>query len=414
MPNVNAIRESLRIGYVLKRYPRYSETFVVNEILALEQRGLALDIFTLRPPCETHFQDIIARVRAPVHYLPPRASRAVDFWEALQAAAQWVSAERLLDAARDESAHDVYQALLLAQIIRERGIGHLHAHFATSATGVARMAARFAGIGYSFTAHAKDIYHDSVIGDDLGRKLAEASAVVTVSDYNLNHLRECFGDARVARLYNGLDLDDFPYRSPADRPPHIVAVGRLVEKKGFADLIDACSLLVERGCHFDCQLIGGGELEAELRERIAARGLQQRVELTGPLPQREVVRRVQAGAVLAAPCVIGRDSNRDGLPTVLLEAMALGTPCVSTDVTGIPEVLSDEVTGLQVPQHDPAALAAALERLLADAALRVRLAEAARQRIEQDFDVRRNVAGLQRIFARSIEQSTNRREAVAS
>lgn len=404
-------RDNSRIGYVVKCYPRYSETFVVNEILALEQRGMELDIFALRPPRDTHFQDIIARVRAPVHYLPSRAPKAADFWDVMQAVARWAPADRLLDAARDENAHDVHQALLLAQAIRERGIRHLHAHFASSATGVARMAARFAGIGYSFTTHAKDIYHDSVVGDDLYRKLTGAAAVVTVSDYNLNHLRERFGDVPVERIYNGLDLDDFPYRSPADRPPRIVAVGRLVEKKGFVDLIDACSLLVERGRKLDCQLIGGGELEAELRERIAARGLQRRVELTGPLPQREVVRRVQAGAVLAAPCVIGRDSNRDGLPTVLLEAMALGTPCVSTDVTGIPEILTDGVTGLQVPQHDPAALASALERLLADSSLRVRLAEAARRRIEQDFDVRHNVAGLQRIFARAIEQGANRREA---
>ncbi len=410
MSNPDAPRAYPRIGYVLKRYPRYSETFVVNEILALEQRGMELDIFALRPPSDTHFQDIIARVRAPVHYLPARAPKAVDFWDALRTAAQWLSTDELLATTRGETVHEVHQALRLAHEIRTRGVRHLHAHFATSATGVARMAARFAGIGYSFTAHAKDIYHDSVVGDDLGRKLAEASTVVTVSDYNLNHLRQRFGEVRVERLYNGLDLDDFPYRSPADRPPRIVAVGRLVEKKGFADLIDACALLVERGRTFDCQLVGGGELEAELRERIAAHGLQQRIELTGPLPQREVVRRVQAGAVLAAPCVIGSDSNRDGLPTVLLEAMALGTPCVSTDVTGIPELLADGVTGLQVPQHDPAALATALEQLLADAALRVRLTEAARQRIEQDFDVRRNVAGLQQIFARAIEQSASRRE----
>lgn len=393
--------EAIRIGYVLKRYPRYSETFIVTEILAHEAAGLEIEIFSLRPPEDTHFQDAIARVRAPVHYLSAAGMKALDFWTALEQAGQvlpgvWAA----LEAAQGEEVDQVLQAIILARQVRLKGIGHLHAHFATSATSVARLAARFAGVPYSFTAHAKDIFHESVQPSDMRRKLNDAAAVITVSDYNMAYLRQTYGPAaaHIQRIYNSLDLEQFPYRAPHDRPPRIMAVGRLVEKKGFADLIEACAILAGRGCPFSCQIIGVGELEASLQTHIERLGLQARVELMGPRPQSEVIKHIQSAAVLAAPCVVGQDNNRDGLPTVLLEAMALGTSCISTDVTGIPEVLRDEETGLRVPQHDPAALAAALERLLADASLRVRLAAQARRLIEAEFDSQRNTAQLRAIF----------------
>jgi glycosyltransferase involved in cell wall biosynthesis len=176
-------------------------------------------------------------------------------------------------------------------------------------------------------------------------------------------------------------------------------VGRLVEKKGFGDLVDACALLARRGKRFRCLIIGSGPLEAELKARIARLGVADSVQLIGPHPQRELAAYLQASAVFAAPSVVGGDGNRDGLPTVLLEAMALGTPCVSTDVTGIPEVVRHEETGLQVPQHRPEALAGALERLLEDGDLRVALAERARALIEAAFDVERNAAALRDVFA---------------
>ncbi len=395
------LAESPRVGYVVKRYPRYSETFIVNEILAHEAAGLELEIFALRPPVDTHFQDVLARVRAPVTYLPGSSLKAADFWRSIEEAGEELPGLwRKLEAARGEAPRDVHAAVHLALAARRRGLTHLHAHFASSATSVARMAAHFADLPYTFTAHAKDIFHESVDPDELRRKLREAAAVVTVSDYNLTFLRKRFGvDAhRVARIYNGLDLDRFPFSAPGERPPEIIAVGRLVEKKGFSDLIEACAHLRDRGNPFSCRIIGGGDLEAELRARIERFGLGDRVHLTGPRPQREVIERIRRAAVFAAPCVVGNDGNRDGLPTVLLEAMALGTPCVSTDVTGIPEVLRDGETGLRVPQHTPVLLADALARLLDDADLRVRLATAARRLIETSFDIHRNAASLRTHF----------------
>ncbi len=394
-----------RIGYVVKRYPRFSETFIVNEILAHEAAGLEVEIFALRPPNDTHFQNQVSRVRAAVNYLPSQGVKAVDFWKALEATSRelpkmWCE----LDAARGEEMVDVYQAVLLARAIREKGITHLHAHFATSATSIARLAARLAGISYTFTAHAKDIFHESVDAANLRRKLSEAASIITVSDFNLEFLRETYGESasNVERVYNGLDLAEFPYEEPANRPPRIVSVGRLVEKKGFADLIDACAILAERGCRFECLIVGTGELETELNEQIEHLGAGSFVKLLGPRPQTEIIGLVQSAAVFAAPCVVGMDGNRDGLPTVLLEAMSLGTPCVSTDVTGIPEVLRHKKTGLMVAQHAPHELADALETLLTDGNLRVRLARQARALIEDNFDICQNTALLRETFARAV------------
>ncbi len=390
-----------RVAYVVKRYPRYSETFIVNEILAHEAAGLDVAIFSQFAPSDTHFQDLLARVRAPVTYLPGGTPKARAMWDALQAAAERRGGgAAVFEAARGSDVRTVHQALHLAALVRERGLTHLHAHFASGATEVARIAAAISGVPYSFTAHAKDIFHESVDAAALALKVRDATAVVTVSDFNRAHLRSSFPShaEKIVRIYNGLDLADFPFQAPGRRASTIVAVGRLVEKKGFGDLVEACGVLRQRGVGFTCEIIGAGEEHADLARRIADTHLGDVVTLDGPLPQRAVKERVSRASVLAAPCVVGADNNQDGLPTVLLEAMALGTPCVSTDVTGIPEAIVDGETGLQVPQRDPPRLADALARLLSDDALRVSLAQRARALIEERFDVVRNAAALRRSF----------------
>ena len=264
----------LRVGYVTKRYPRYSETFVVAEISAHEAAGLDVEIFSLFPPNDTHFQDAIAHVRAPVCYLPSHGVKAVDLWAALEdAAATLPGMWGELEAARGVDALSVCQAAVLACEVRRRGIGHLHAHFATAPVTVTRLASRLAKVPYTFTAHAKDIFHQSVRPEDLQRKLGDAAAVVTVSDYNRDYLIRTYGAAaaRVQRIYNGLDLEQFRYESPMERPPRIAAVGRLVEKKGFADLVEACAILRARGVAFRCEIVGTGPLEPACLAR--ARGI---------------------------------------------------------------------------------------------------------------------------------------------
>lgn len=395
----------MKVGYVIKSYPRLSQTFIVNEVLAHEAAGLDLEIFSLRPPRDEDRHGSVARVKAPVLYLPHLEGTASAFWhEAVELARLIPQLWPRLGAAAASPASEVFQGLALARLARERGVTHLHAHFGNVATAVARLAGHFAALPYSFTAHARDIFHDKVVPAELERKLAEAQAVVTVSDYNLNFLNRNYGPAAqtVRRIYNGLDLSRFNYSVPTRRESLIVSVGRLIDKKGFEDLIDACALLKARGREFVCRIIGSGPLEEELKARILRLGMERDVQMLGSLPQEEVVRQMQAAAAFAAPCVVGPDGDRDGLPTVLLEAMALGTPCVSTDVTGIPEILRDEATGLMVGQHDATALAGALDRLLEDAPLRQRLADGARRLMETQFDIHENTARMRKLFGGAI------------
>ncbi len=396
----------MRVGYVLKSYPRLSQTFIVNELLAHEAAGLSIEILSLRPPRDEPRHAGVARVRAPVHYLAGADACAVGLADARAALlALRPRAAAALAAAEGEPEVEVFQALQVARIALEHGFEHLHAHFGNVAAAVARLAAAFSGLPYSFTAHAIDIFHRKVQPDILRRKLSDAAAVVTVSEFNLHWLRERYGEAAgaVRRIYNGLDMAEFAFASPLDRPPLILAVGRLVEKKGFADLVDACAVLARRGCRFSCLIVGDGPQEQALRERIGELGLAGYVQLAGLRTQEAVKRLIRSAACVAAPCVVGEDGDMDGLPTVILETFALGTPCVATDVTGIPEVLRDAETGLMVPQRSPAVLADALARLIGDGALRVRLAGAARSLVEREFDIHRNAARIRVLFGHRLE-----------
>ncbi|MCC7054572.1 MAG: glycosyltransferase [Gemmatimonadaceae bacterium] len=390
-----------RIAYVVKRYPRFSETFIVNEILAHEAAGTEVSIFSLYAPNDTHFQDAISRVRAPVTYLTADGLRGVDLWGAIEgAAAELPAIWRTMDRARGSDARTVHQGATLARELVRRGITHVHAHFATIAAEVAMLASAWARVPFTVTAHAKDIYHETVSLPRLQEVLGAAQQVVTVSDFNVEYLAQTVGidRGRLTRIYNGLDLERFAYRAPVQRAPRIVTVGRMVAKKGLDDLVRACALLRARGVPFECAIIGGGAEEPAIRHLVTTLGLDACMLLPGPLPQPRVIDEVRNAAVFAAPSVVAGDGDRDGLPTVLLESMALGTPVVSTDIVGIPEVVRHDDTGLLVPERDPAALADALQALLQSPALQLRLARHARALIEREFDVRRNTRQLRALF----------------
>lgn len=389
-----------RIGYVLKMYPRFSETFILNEVLALEDHGADLEIFSLRAPVDGRFHENLARVGAPVSYLPI-AGRTSQLWATLREASSVLPdgiAPHLPDLLAADPT-DAAQALELAMRVVARDIGHLHAHFGSVATTVARLAARLTGISYTFTAHAKDIFHEEVDHAEMRVKAAEAAAVVTVSDFNERWLHAAYGDdINVVRIYNGLDLDVYTPAPDVRRLPVVVGVGRLVEKKGFRHLVDAVARLRHDGVEIGLELVGTGPEEAALRDQVTRLGLDSAVTFHGPLPQaatRDVVRRA---AALAAPCVVGADGNRDGLPTVLLEGLALGTPVVATAVTGIPEAVVDGHTGLLVPEKDPDALAGALRRLLDDPQQATALAANGRRHVEAAFDVRSSTRRLLELY----------------
>jgi len=361
------------VAYVLKRYPRLSQTFVLNEMLELERQGVEVVVIARDGSGEALAHPATKRLRARVHVL------------------------RELEP-REEQWDDVTAALL-----RALRVDHVHAHFATWAAGAAMRAAQRAGIPYSFTAHATDIYRDTVDTGALVERMAGASFVVTVSECNRRHLDGLLDDAgrsgRVVRLYNGLDLERLTPAAGARTPGLVVAVGRLIEKKGFADLVEATRLLVVQGSDLRTVIVGDGPDRERLAAQIARAGLHDRVELVPALAQDEVLALIGSATAFALPCVIGADGDRDGLPTVLLETMAVGTPAVSTTVAGVPEMIQDGVSGLLVGQRDPAALAGALDRLLASGALRERLAAGALAAMHERFSICRNVGGLAAEFA---------------
>ena len=402
-----------RIGYVLKMYPRFSETFIVSEILAREAAGEEIVIFSLRPPNDARFHPELARVQAPVIQVG-RSSSPRRLWEVWGEAMSAPELARGMSAQLPElvaaGADDAEQALAVALLAREHGVTHLHAHFASMATTVARLAALVTDLPYSFTAHAKDIFHRDVEDEDLARKLRDADHAVTISEYNRRHLRARFGAAETARLElvrNGLELERFPFRertAPAE-VPHLLGVGRLVEKKGFDQLIDTVHALRGEGREVRADIVGDGPLREELSARIEELGLEQHVSLLGPRTQEEVRGLLEHADLFVAPFVIGADGNADGLPTVLLEAMATGIPCVAASVTAVGEVIIDGRTGWLVPTGDTPALIDAVREALDPATDRLALTTAARELVAENYDSSGQATRLRALAERSAHRN---------
>jgi colanic acid/amylovoran biosynthesis glycosyltransferase len=399
--------EPFHLAYVLKRYPRLSETFILNEMLELQRQGIDITIVAFKDPGETIVHENVRALRAPIYYLPSKDCIAFEKLS-VRSLTSFSEDTSLLgpDALQGEWSRDDYlawlQAAVFAPFLKSLGIDHIHAHFATSATTAALALSAMTGIPFSFTAHAKDIYHESVHKKTLAEKIQRARFVITVSDFNREYLRGLVDaerrSARIIRLYNGIDLDRFRPSEEDKDPELLVGVGRLIQKKGFEYLIEACKILKAQGRRFRCVIIGEGEERISLEKRLEQYSLQGEVSLLGPRTQAEVIRIVQAAAAFVLPCVVGDDGNRDGLPTVLLEAMALGVPVISTAVTGIPEIIEDGKTGVLVEQKNPQALARAIHTLLDSAPLRRQLSQEALGKVRKDFNLAVNVKTLTGYF----------------
>lgn len=401
--------QPIRIGYLLKMYPRFSETFVVNEILELERQGLEIFIFSLKPPEGGRFHPNISLVQAPVTYLPEYGQKEFwgflkESWEQLKAHS-WNLQPALEYAFKDDLNKGMIpfmQALNLSLHLKKYEISRLHAHFASLPAYVAMLTTLISGIPYSFTAHAKDIYTNQVNQELLKDKIQKARFVITVSQFNRQHLLNLCGngnESKIKVVYNGINLNLF---SPDGQIPRennlILTVGRLVPKKGFEDLIEACDILKKRGENFTCKIVGAGELEPVLRQKILVKNLQDQVELTGPKTQLEVIELMKQATLFCLPCVIAPDGNRDGLPTVLLEALAMGLPAVSTRLTGVPEIIDHNQDGLLVEPNSPKDLGESLRILLKDSALRERLSKNGIIKAQQKFNISTNVSVLKEYF----------------
>ncbi len=362
-----------RVAFVLKGYPRLSETFIAQEILALEQRGLDVLIVSLRQPTDRTLHPVHRLIGAALLYLPeylyqePR--RLWQGWRRARRQPGYRRAWRvwLADLVRDPTPNRIRrfgQAVVLAAEL-PADIGHLHAHFLHTPASVARYAALIRGLGWSVSAHAKDIW--TIPAWEKAEKLADAAWAVTCTGAGHTHLAQLAPRPdRVALCYHGLDLERFPPPparplggdgSDPDRPVVLLSVGRAVAKKGYDDLLAALALLPAR-LEWHLVHIGGGALGVGLRRRAEALGLSHRIEWRGAQPQPEVLAACRAADLFVLACKVAPDGDRDGLPNVLMEAQSQRLACVTTNVSGIPELIEDGVTGLLTPPGDPAALAA--------------------------------------------------------
>ena len=404
-----------RIGYVVKMFPRLSETFIRNEILELERQGLALRIFSLKRPAAAEAGLVERMVRAPIIYLPERVYREpLRVLRALLGAWWRYPAgflRTLLHVLRGRELRSVSRGLRRFSqaccLVHELGgVQHLHAHFASDPTRLASWVRMICAVSFSVTTHAKDLYQDHRIGSPgLRYKMSRARFVVTNSEYSRTELQASLDPedaAKVLTIYNSVDLAAFARREKEPTEPLILSVGRLVEKKGFQDLIIACRLLKEWGVPFRCEIVGFGPLQKLLEDSIAAFGLQGTVRLSGPMPHLELRDHYLKAQVFALPCVVAANGDRDILPNVLKEAMSVGVPVVTTSLAGVAELVTHEESGLLVPAGDTEALAQALRRLLEDGGLRGRLAGHARKVMEERFDLRRNLARLRELLLDAI------------
>jgi colanic acid/amylovoran biosynthesis glycosyltransferase len=392
-----------QLAYLFERFPSFGQTFCYREVAELYRQDITPPIFSIRNPKDEPAQDWDACIVERVHYLPEEKELLAD----VQGASKRGKLTPEIIAALDEWGRRtdflrLYQAVYVGLRLQDIGIRHVHAHFAGMAARTAFWLTKFFSITCSFTAHANDIFAPRKFEIGLDKLVAAARLVVTETDYAENFLRERFPERanRIHRIYNGLNLAEFGRANFSSDPPLIVAVGRLITKKGFANLVRACALLVERGRSLRCEIFGEGPLEKDLRAQIEDLGLQERIQLPGPKPQRELRARLANANVFVLPSVPEPAGGMDNLPTVIMEAMATGLPVVSTRIGGIPEMVIDQESGFLVQPEDAVALADAIEKVTNDRSLGQKLGQAGYDRAQELFSIEKNVRQLCALICR--------------
>ncbi len=397
----------MRIAYVIPAWPPLpSQPFVVNEMVEVQSAGHELTVLGLyRRPADAVRHGTFERLR-PAHVLSAALVDPLSLllalwtccWRPLRVIATLAGLHRA--AWTNPWAHlkivaVTPKALAAAWRFHRLGVAHVHAHFANQTADCAALAASVAGIPFSFTAHAYDIYQSvpRQRNDTLGWKLAHVARAFAVSEFATRLMRTRLApgeDGRVQTAYVGIPMELFREAPPPDPPLRLLAVARLCEKKGLDTLVDACALLRARGVSFTLRLFGDGPERAALEARAVAHGLTDLLHFGGAVPQEEIAREMRACHAFVLPCRRDRNGDMDGIPTVFMEAMATGRPVVSCAISGIPELVRDGETGLIVAPNDAAALADALARLAADPGLAARLGAAARALVERQHDQRAN------------------------
>jgi glycosyltransferase involved in cell wall biosynthesis len=410
-----------RVIYLVRSWPRLSQTFVVEEILALERRGVELVVVALTRSGEQLVQPQVREVRAPVLLLDTATIRGRVRDHAtvlsrhprryLATAGYALSRPWLVRGYARASARRCWlDAVQVAALTEELAAGRwgtrrptrLHAHFAHDPALVGALTTRLTGLPFSITAHARDLVQTPPRA--LAARLRHADAVITCCAANVAHLRAVLPASAlppVHLVHHGVRLDTLPTDRPGPSTtpvPSIVSVGRLVEKKGYADLLRALTRLRATGQPFTCAIYGDGPLRAELEELRDSLGLGDRVTLAGAVPHTDALAAIARADVFVLAPRVTTDGDRDGIPNVLVEAMGCGTPVVTTDAGGVAELVRHDDNGLLGPPGDPDWLAAALARVLGDDVLAERLGRAGRQTVLADYDVEVAAARLAALF----------------
>lgn len=374
------------IGYIIKIFPKLSETFILQEILELERLGLNLVILSLRPPSDVDSHPHFHQLKAPVLYAPVVLNEGKGNVIQQSLWTEWVTEK-----------------------VHEYGITHLHAHYVTEPTDIVVQVQARMGIPYSFTTHAKDLFLSS--HEELSRKVNGAQFVLTCTEYNKDYLEQIVqSDTPVYRVYHGVDLDVFQPNTQdlshtKGAPPLILSIGRFRPKKGFHILIQACSLLNVAGHHFQCVLVGYGPLEQDLKQMIHQFGLEDCVHLTGKVTRDGILDWYRKANLFVLPCQLGDDGDRDGIPNVLVEAMAMELPVVSTNIASIPELIKHEEAGLLVEPKDPLALATAMRQVLAHSTLGRTLGKQGREKVMKTFSSIQNSTDIYNLFTTTLMAS---------
>ena len=395
------------IAHLAQEFPSLTMTFVYREVMALREMGVNIDTFSIWKPSREkvsrearHLMDTTFHIfpldwfkfpKAQLYFLITRPVKYVStFFYVL-------TRPGIKPPHRRRTFFQFFYAIYMAAEIKKRGIQHIHAHFALNAATVAMVIGRLLGITYSLTAHANDIFADPVL---LEEKLKNAKFTITISEYNKRYLQQFASADKIHIVHYSLDLNQFaplPERKDGSSPV-IFSIGRLVEKKGFPYLVDACRILAERGYKFKCEIVGEGPQRDILEQMIADNNLEGIVSLKGAVLQENLMEYWRKATVFALPCVIGEDGDRDGMPNVLIEAMALQLPVVSTSLVGIPEFIQHGHSGFLAPPGDAQALANLLGQCLGAPALRERMGQNARIAAEQTFDLQRNTSQILDIY----------------
>lgn len=414
----------MKIAYFVSRFPHLYQTFIRREINEAARQGAEVTIFPIAGP----------RRRGPSLDSGCHVSAKLVYFS-LASAAAWRAAARgfarrprpclrllaklVVDTWRRpapllKSITAYGKGLALAERIATEGYRHLHAHWATYPATTAMVVSELTGIPFSFAFHAYDLFATRIL---VPEKIRRAAFVVMNCRFNMEYARSLFPSVPAEKLtliYNGVDFAAMaPAASVAGAgPPLILAVGQLVPTKGFTYLVEACRLLREQGVEFQAAIVGEGPEHKRLDTQIRAAGLENTVRLEGERPEEDIPAYLSRTACLAMPSIAPKRGSHDGLPNVVIEAMAAGVPVVGTALFGIPEAVEHQVTGLLVPPGDAAALRDAMAALLADPDNRRRMGDAARERSRRRFDVRANVARLGALFeqfARPVDPAGDRR-----